>query len=68
MRYCEIILQPRLLRLCDAEAYVGGECNLRALVKVGWVKPLIQHKSNTTYDRESLDTACSRANIEGWPA
>ncbi len=57
---------PRLLRLKDAEIYVGGQRNLDALLK--WVKPVVQHNANTTFDRLDLDAAIDRAKLEGWPA
>ena len=65
MKFDQLTFQPRLLRKPDAERYVGGERNLIALRK--WVKPLVQHNSNTTFDRHDLDAAIERAKIEGWP-
>jgi hypothetical protein len=57
-----------VLRLKQAEQYVGGQQNLKSLRKAGWVKPLIQHSSNTSFDVKALDAAVDRANLDGWPA
>ncbi len=65
MKFSDLTFQPRLLRKPDAENYVGGRQNLIALKK--WVKPVVQHHSNTTYDVRDLDTAIDRAKREGWP-
>jgi len=67
VKFSDLTIQPRLLRKDDAETYVGGRRNLEALRKVGWIKPLIQHKSNTTFDRIKLDQVIDRADLEGWP-
>jgi hypothetical protein len=61
------IVTPRLLRADDAAYYVGGENNLKALKKAGWVKPLIQHSRCTAYDVRDLDLAIDRAKLDGWP-
>jgi hypothetical protein len=66
MKFSDLTLQPRLLRKDDAELYVGGRRNLEALRK--WVKPVVQHHSNTTFDRHDLDDAIERAKLEGWPS
>ncbi len=67
LKFSELSFQPRLLRLPHAEQYVGGEANLKRLREVGWIKPLVAHKSNTTFDRNDLDAAVDRAKLEGWP-
>lgn len=67
MKFSELTLQPRLLRKDAAEVYVGGRRNLEALRLAKWIKPLIQHKANTTFDREDLDLAIEKAKLEGWP-
>jgi hypothetical protein len=67
MKYAELAIVPRVLRLPQARQYVGGEANLNSLTKAGWVKPLIQHSKNTSYDRKALDLAVDRANLDGWP-
>jgi hypothetical protein len=66
MKFSELTFQPRLLRKEDAEQYVGGRRNLEALRQ--WVKPVVQHHSNTTFDVKDLDAAIDRAKLEGWPA
>ncbi len=68
MKHAELVLLPRVLRLKQAEQYVGGQQNLKSLRKAGWVKPLIQHSSNTSFDVKALDAAVDRANLDGWPA
>ena len=67
MQYAKFVLTPRVLRVKEAQQYVGGEANLNSLVDAGWVKPLRKHKSNTSYDRLALDLAVDRANLDGWP-
>jgi hypothetical protein len=62
----ELHFCPRVLRLPLAELYVGGQQNLRALVKAGWVAPLIKHKSNTSFDVQDLDHAIDRLKMVGW--
>jgi hypothetical protein len=47
-----------------AEAYCGGRTNLERLCKAG-LKPVIQHKSNTTYDRVLVDQAMDRVALSG---
>ena len=68
MKFSQLVITPRVLRLKQAQQYVGGEANLDSLMVVGWVKPLIQHKSNTSFDIRSLDLAVDRANLDGWPS
>ena len=63
----EFAITPRVLRLKAAEHYVGGQQNLKTLRRLGWVKPLIQHKSNTSFDIRALDAAVDRAVLDGWP-
>jgi len=67
MTYTALVLTPRLLRLKAAEQYLGGQRNLKALRRSGWVTPLIQHKSNTTFDIRDLDLAVDKAQLNGWP-
>jgi hypothetical protein len=67
MKYAEMVVTPRLLRKPQAEQYVGGQQNLKRLRKAGWVKPLIQHSSNTSFDVKALNAAIDRANLDGWP-
>ena len=67
MKYAELVLTPRVLSLKQAEQYVGGQQNLKSLRKAGWVKPLIQHKSNILFDIRALDIAIDQANLNGWP-
>lgn len=43
-----------------AEAYCGGRANLERLKTDTGLKPIIQHKSNTTYDKVLLDQAMDR--------
>jgi hypothetical protein len=65
MRFSEIQFPPRLMRKPIAEAYVGGQQNLKAFVRRRWLKPLICHKSNTSYDIRDLDIAVDRLKVEG---
>jgi len=67
MKYAELVLTPRVLRKKEAQQYVGGEANLKSLMKAGWLKPLRQHNKNTSYDIRALDLAIDKANLEGWP-
>jgi len=67
MKYSDFNFPPRLLRLKQAEYYVGGQQNLKTLRRAGWVKPLIQHKGNTSFDIKTLDLAVDKANLNGWP-
>ena len=64
-RYSELVVPPRILRLKAAQMYVGGEANLDSLMRVGWVKPLIQHNRNTSFDIKALNAAIDRANLDG---
>ena len=43
-----------------AESYAGGRTNLERLCKDCGLKPVIRHKSNTTYDRTLVDAAMDR--------
>lgn len=65
MKFSDLRILPRLLRLPLAEEYVGGQQTLKAMVRVGWVKAIIQHKGNTSYDVRDLDRACDRLHVEG---
>jgi hypothetical protein len=67
MKFSDLTLTPRVLRVTDAERYVGGQRNLATLRAVGWVKPIIQHRANTSFDIRDLDRAIDRVQIEGWP-
>jgi hypothetical protein len=67
MKYDQLIVPPRILRLKAAQMYVGGEANLRTLIKVGWVKPIIQHHKNTSFDIRDLDLAIDKAKLDGFP-
>lgn len=51
---------PRWMRPEVAEAYAGGRTNLERLVTDCGLKPVIRHKSNTTYDRILVDAAMDR--------
>ncbi len=66
MKFTEMV-KPRVLRLEAAEHYVGGQQNLKRLREAGWVKPLIQHNANTSFDVRALDAAIDRAVLDGWP-
>ncbi len=68
MKYAELVITPRVLRLKQAQQYVGGEANLDALMAAGWVKPLIRHNKNTSFDIRTLDLAIDKANLGGWPS
>ena len=47
------------MRLPDAIEYAGGRSNLKTLLEYG-LKPVIEHKSNTTFDRVLLDQAMDK--------
>jgi hypothetical protein len=57
---------PRGMREPIAAAYVGGRENLRRLCSVTGLRPVIQGKRNTTYDRAMIDTAMDTAGAIGW--
>jgi hypothetical protein len=65
MKFSELKLVPRLLRLPLAEEYVGGQQTLKALRRKGWLKPIIEHKGNTSFDVRDLDRAVDRLQVEG---
>lgn len=65
MKFSQLQLSPRLLRLPAAEEYVGGQQTLKAMRRKGWVKPVIEHKGNTSYDVRDLDRAVDRLQVEG---
>jgi hypothetical protein len=65
MKFSELRFAPRLLRLPEAEAYVGGQQTLKAMRSRGWVAPVIEHKGNTSFDIRDLDRACDRLKVEG---
>ena len=65
MKFSELKLVPRLLRLPLAEDYVGGQQTLKALRGKGWLKPVIEHKGNTSFDIRDLDRAVDRLQVEG---
>lgn len=50
-----------------AEAYVGGKGNLTVLRNHFGLKPTVQHHRNTTYSKDRIDAAWTRADQEGWP-
>lgn len=56
---------PRWMRPEVAEAYAGGRTNLERLCSDFGLKPVIQHKSNTTYDRTLVDAAMDRFVLTG---
>ena len=58
---------PRLMRTPVAEAYCGGRVNLERLCTLTGLKPVIRHKSNTTYDLKLVDQAMDKALALGWP-
>jgi hypothetical protein len=65
MKFSDLKLAPRLLRLPYAEEYVGGQQTLKAMRRKGWVKPVIEHKGNTSFDIRDLDRAVDRLQVEG---
>jgi hypothetical protein len=67
MDFFDLTLRPQILRLKAAEVYCGGQQNLKNLRRVGWITPLIQHKSNTSFDVRDLDLAIDHAQLNGWP-
>ena len=65
MKFSDLKLVPRLLRLPLAEEHVGGQQTLKALRRKGWLKPVIEHKGNTSFDIRDLDRAVDRLQVEG---
>jgi hypothetical protein len=65
MKISELKVVPRLLRLPLAEEYVGGQQTLKAFRRKGWLKPIIEHKGNTSFDVRDLDRAVDRLQVEG---
>lgn len=65
VKFSQLQLSPRLLRLPAAEEYVGGQQTLKAMRRQGWLKPLIEHKGNTSFDIRDLDRAVDRLQVEG---
>ena len=59
---------PRGMKRKVAEAYVGGRGNLNVLRKKFGLKPTVQHHRNTTYSKDRIDAAWTRAAQEGWPS
>src|SRR5688500_1209372 len=58
MKYASIIpTLPRLLRAQDASDYVAGETVLAELRERYGVRPVVQKKGLTAYDRYDLDRA-----------
>jgi len=58
---------PRGMKRKIAEAYVGGERNLLVLKHFFDLRPTICHHRNTTYSKDRVDAAWTRADQEGWP-
>jgi hypothetical protein len=56
----------RLLRPPEAAKYVGGEQVLAKLKEWGWLRPLVERKRLTVYDRCDLDAAVDRLALDGW--
>jgi hypothetical protein len=65
MKFSALKMTPRLLRLPLAEEYVGGQQTLKAFRRKGWLKPIIEHKGNTSFDVRDLDKAVDRLHVEG---
>lgn len=65
MKFSELNIIPRLLRLPLAEEYVGGQQTLKAFRRAAWLKPVIEHKGNTSFDIRDLDRAIDRLQVEG---
>ena len=65
MKFSDLKFAPRVLRLPAAEEYVGGQQTLKAMRRQGWVKPVIEHKGNTSFDIRDLDRAVDRLQVEG---
>lgn len=60
MKYHAIInLLPRMLGAAEARDYVGGQTMLRELS----VKPTVQRKGLTLYDRQDLDRAIEKIKL-----
>jgi len=54
---------PRFMRPEVAAKYAGGPTNLKTLETEHGLRPVIQHKSNTTYDRTLVDQAMDRLSL-----
>lgn len=65
MKFSELKIMPRLLRLPLAEEYVGGQGTLKAFRRKGWLPAVIEHKGNTSFDIRALDAAIDRLIVEG---
>ena len=57
---------PIGMRTPVAEAYVGGRSNLETLVERFELKPVVQGRRNTTYDKRCVDAAWNRALALEW--
>mgnify|MGYP001160918256 FL=1 len=64
----EVNSWPRGMKRKTAEAYVGGERNLLVLKHFFDLRPTISHHRNTTYSKDRVDAAWTRADQEGWPS
>jgi hypothetical protein len=42
-----------------------SQLQLSPMRRKGWVKPVIEHKGNTSYDVRDLDRAVDRLQVEG---
>ena len=59
---------PRFMDPSLAESYVGGSTIFNAMKRTGLVKPKVQVKGLTRYDRVLLDAACDAfkpSDLEG---
>ncbi len=61
------LIEPRLLRRDDAARYVGGDVMLNLFVRAGCLKPIVQRKRLTLYQRSDLDGCCGRLGAGEFP-
>lgn len=65
--FSSIIIQPRLLRAEAAGHYVGCPGLLARMERAGWIKPVVQRKRMTVYQRSKLDECCERLERGEFP-
>lgn len=71
MRYSDIIpeavtMQPLALRPDQVESAIGGEGMLRMAKQAKWLKPSVEGKRITLYDRKDVVHFWERLKVEGY--
>lgn len=64
MKASHILILKRGLDPVEAAEYIGSDDLLRRYVKAGWVKPFVQGKRLTRYDRLDLDRCIDRHKLQ----